>query len=472
MAITRRQFLKRAGVAAAGTMIAPSIFGSSHVREAFADTIGDRYLVMFFLDGGNDGLNTILPMDDTANYRSYYEMFRADGFGGIRIDQSEMFIPSVVPTLDPATGTQLGFHPSLAPLGAMYDAGNFAVVQGCGYPDPSLSHDTSQTIWKSANPAGNGLLEGTGWAGRHLGLEYGPQDIYGVTMNNSVAGELRTTDTSVLAINRLSHFGFPLDNYDTGDQTIYAEAFNHLANRASASAQPLKSVIGNASASTYAATQAYPPLDDLYAGDRPGFNSAYSALGSRPANDLREIAKCIYGVSTGQPDVNARFFQATNGSYDTHAAQGGVNGQHGRLLADVASASSLFFEDMNDMGLGDKVTMVVYSEFSRRIPQNGGSGTDHGTQGPMFVIGEAVNGGMYGNHPDIDPAALDTGSNTIYSQDGGNPTRSTDFRDVFGTILKHWVNMPEAQILSDVLPLDVGPANDYWTTQDFDLGFL
>ena len=123
------------------------------------------------------------------------------------------------------------------------------------------------------------------------------------------------------------------------------------------------------------------------------------------------------------------------------------------------------------MGVGNKVTVVIYSEFSRRIPQND-NGTDHGSQGPMFVIGESVNGGIYGNHPNINPAALDDEENTVYSQAGADPFRSTDFRDVFGTILKQWVNVPEVNILSDILPLDVGAAADYWTTQDFDLGFL
>ncbi len=468
MAFTRRQFLKRAGVAAASSMIAPSIFGSPFVRNAFADTIGDRYLVVLYLDGGNDGLNTIVPIDDPAGYRTAYEMFRGAGGGGIRIEPGELSVPSVVSAQDPGTTTELGFHPGLAPLSAMYDAGNVAVIQGCGYPDYNLSHATSQMIWETANPTGNPAITGSGWAGRHLALEYGPQDIYGVTIDNSIAGELRTSGTSVLAINRLSRFGFPFDDFDT-DESIYAEAFQDLANQAAASPQPLMSLLGNAGASTYDATQAYPPLDDLYETARSGFDIAYSALGTSTAKDLREVAKCIFGVATGQPNVNARFYQVRNGGYDTHADQGGATGRHFNLHDEVASAVDLFFQDMNDMGIGNKVTMVVYSEFSRRIPQND-NGTDHGSQGPMFVIGEAVNGGMYGNHPDI--LDLDGSENTKYTQDNGNAARSTDFRDVFGTILKNWVNMPEPQILSSVLPLDTGAPDDFWTVQDFDLGFL
>ncbi len=476
MPMTRRQFLKRAGYATAGTVMLPSLFSSPFVGKAFADTIGDRYLVILFLDGGNDGLNTVMPMDDTAGLLTAYRDARGTGSGGLRIDPGEMAVPSVVSTLDPGTGTQLGFHPGLASFGTMYDAGNVAVIQGTGYPDYSLSHESSRVIWQTANPTGMSAIAGSGWAGRHLGLEYGPQDIYGVTIDDAVAAEMRTSGTSVLAINRLNRFGFPLDDYDENDETIYTQSYNDLYAAAGANLQPLTSTIGNAGLATYTSTQSYPPLHNNYKNDpiRSTYNDAYGALGTSTARDLREVAKIIYGVSTGEPGVTARFFQVRNGGYDTHADQGGAdpNGQHYNLHAEVADAVSLFFDDMNSMGVGNKVTMVIWSEFSRRIPQND-NGTDHGSQGPMFVIGEPVNGGIYGNHPNIDEAALDNRENTPYSQAPGDTFRSTDFRDVFGTVLKHWVNMSEADILNHVLPLDVlGPASDYWTVQDFDLGFL
>jgi len=116
----------------------------------------------------------------------------------------------------------------------------------------------------------------------------------------------------------------------------------------------------------------------------------------------------------------------------------------------------------------NRVCVVVWSEFSRRIPQND-NGTDHGSQGPMFVVGGSVVGGVYGRHPDI--ANLDDNENTVYSQSTG-PNRSTDFRDVFGTILKHFVNMTQTNILANVLPIDAGDPTKYWTVPSFDLGFL
>jgi len=480
MAITRRQFLKRAGVAAAGTVMAPSLFGSPLVRRAFADTIGDRYLVILFLNGGNDGLNTVIPIDDSAGMLTDYNLARLGGGGGLRITPGQASVPSIVPCTDPGTGTALGFHPGFAStipmlggLSEMYDAGNVAVVQGTGYPDYSLSHESSRIIWQNANPAGLPSIASTGWAGRHLAQEYGPLDVRGVTIDNSIAGEMRTTGTSVLAIRRLSRFGFPLDDYEELDETIYKDSYSDLYSEAGGSAQPLTSLVGSAGQATLESTESYPPLDEKYENERSAFDDAYGALGTSTARDLREIAKVIYGVSSGEPGVNARFFQLDNGGYDTHSDQGGAdpNGRHYELHSEVSNAVDLFFKDMNDMGVGSKVTMVIWSEFSRRIPQNS-NGTDHGSQGPMFVIGESVNGGVYGNHPNIDPLALDTRENTVYSQDAIDPFRSTDFRDVFGTLLKHWVNMSEGDILTNVMPLDIGPAATYWTVQDFDMGFL
>jgi uncharacterized protein (DUF1501 family) len=118
------------------------------------------------------------------------------------------------------------------------------------------------------------------------------------------------------------------------------------------------------------------------------------------------------------------------------------------------------------LGLENKVTTIVWSEFGRRIPQND-NGTDHGSQAPMFVIGGSVNGGIYGNHPNIAESALDDDGNTEYSQTGS--FRSTDIRDVYGTVLKHWLNLPNP---ATILPVDAGDPTKYWTVPNFNLPFL
>jgi len=222
----------------------------------------------------------------------------------------------------------------------------------------------------------------------------------------------------------------------------------------------------------------------MYTTDRPSWNQMYDDVGRSTANDLREIAKVIYGVSQSVPNVNARFFQVSNGGYDTHSDQGAAdpNGQHYSLHKEIGDSIEVFYKDVADMVGADKLCMVIWSEFSRRIEQND-SGTDHGSQAPMFVIGGTVkggagggaHGGVYGNHPNINSAALNPDDgNTVYKQ-GSNAFRSTDFRDVYGTLLKHWMGMADPSV---VLPYDTVPSggdpDDYWTSgnQNFDLGFL
>lgn len=495
MALTRRQFLRRSGIAAAGGLFGPRLFGNPFLQQAMAQTIGDRYFVSVFLDGGNDGLNTVVPYNNGAgSLRSHYVLARRNDAGGLRLaagpgsggeEGLDQAMPST-PFLDPNTGAQLSFHPGLQAFRDLYDAGHLAVIQGCGYPNANLSHEVSSAIWETGDPL-RVLAGAKGWAGRHLEAEYTPTEIPGVTIGRRVAGEFRQAGTSILAITRLNRFGFPFDADYSSDNSAKIAAFAALSSAAASSGVPIAEFIGNTGLSTASAAASYPQLHNAYRSDRPVFDAMYDdeSLGGRTSmsRDLREVAKVIYGVARGVPNVNARFFQVRNGGYDTHANQGGgqTSGRHYALHAEVAVAIRMFLDDLADMAAGqtdgrqnlhEKVCVLVWSEFSRRIIQND-NGTDHGTQGPMFVIGHAVNGGVYGNHPNIDPTVIESNSgNTVYSQNAADPFRSTDFRDVYGTVLKHWMNMPQASVQA-LLPLDPIPdPAKYWRTADFDLPFL
>jgi len=465
MAITRRQFLKRTGAVAAGSLLGPGLLSNPFIRKAFADTIGDRYFVVLYLDGGNDGLNTVTPATNGGGtLRTAYDAARTS----INLTPAQLGA-SLIGT-DPNTGAQLAIHPGFTTgLKPLYDLGKVAVIQGCGYPDYNLSHEQSRSIWQSADPLGLGLSGG--WVGRYLAANYGGSDIPGVNISDSIVGEFKQGTTSVITLERLADFGFPYD-YDYGDDTAAKRtAFLGLCNEAHASLQSTVQYIGDSGKATLLSSESYPNLDSDYTTDRPSFNAAYDAVGRSLADDLREVAKVIYGVKRGVPNVNARIFQVSNGGYDTHSDQGGAdpNGQQYSLHKEVGDSLKVFYDDLADMGIANKVCIVTWSEFSRRIPQND-SGTNHGSQGPMFVIGGGVTGGVYGNHPNIDDAALDSEGNTVYTQNA-NPFRSTDFRDVYGTILKHWLNMPVGQI-STLMPSDVGSPQFYWTAPNFDLGFV
>jgi uncharacterized protein (DUF1501 family) len=467
MAITRRQFITRTGLATAGTLLGPRLFDNPFVQESMAATIGNRYLVVLFLDGGNDGLNTVVPYSSGA-LRTAYNANRSN----INLSQGALGAHTI--GNDPATGTQLALHPGLASLRQLYQAGKVAVIQGCGYPDYSLSHEESRTIWQTANPSAYSTLAGTGWVGRHLAAEYGGSQVPAVCISSGVEPEFRQSSTSVLAIDRLRDFGFPYDGISNDDVPLKRTAFEQLYAQAAGNAQPIRSYLGNTGEATLLSSESYPQAHDAWEapGARPqSIKDAYDAVDRSTARDLREISKIIYAQEGGAlPNIAARFFHVHNGGYDTHSDQGAgqPDGQHFGLLAEVGDSIKAFYDDLANMGVANRVCIVVWSEFSRRIPQND-NGTDHGSQGPMFVVGGSVTGGVYGRHPNI--ASLDDNENTVYSQAAGQ-YRSTDFRDVYGTVLKHWVNMTPANILANVLPLDAGNPADYWTTANFDLGFL
>lgn len=488
MAITRRQFLKCSGLATTGTIFGPTFFRGAWLQRALAETIGDRYVVVIYLDGGNDGLNTVTPADNGAGtLRSAYDLARSSdaGTGGIGLSPTQL-AATLVGT-DPNTGCQLAIHPAMTGLKSLYDLGKVAVIQGCGYPDYNLSHEESRGIWQTGDPF-HTYLDGSGWLGRHLAapsVGYAAGDIPAIAIANRVTGELANGLTSVLAIDEVLEVDFPFDQYSSADLVAKEAAYQAMYGNAVTSAQGTMTYIGNTGLATYLVSQNYPALHGYYESSRPlAIRQAYDDVDRSLARDLREVAKVINGVNqnvlTGNsafPAVQARFFQVSNGGFDTHADQGGAdpNGQHYDLLGELSDSIKVFYDDLADLGIADKVLILTYSEFSRRIQQNE-NGTDHGSQGPMFVVGGSVVGGVYGNHPNLDD--VDDEGNTKYSQDAGSGFRSTDFRDVYGTIMKHWLNMADTTIVDPVTPadgalrLDLGDPNDYWTAANLDMGFL
>jgi uncharacterized protein (DUF1501 family) len=488
MAITRRQFLKCSGLATAGSIFGPSLFGSPWLQRAFAETIGDRYVVVIYLDGGNDGLNTVTPADNgLGTLRTAYEAARDlnAATGGIGLTPAQL--TNTLIGLDPNTQCQLAIHPAMTGLKSLYDLGKVAVVQNCGYPDYSLSHEDSRSIWQSGDPP-RSYLDGSGWIGRHLAapsVGYAGGDVPAIAISDRVTGELANGLTSVLAIQNVLEFDFPFDQYSQDDIAAKQAAYTALHDNAIATAQSTLAYIGSTGLATYQTSLTYPALEAYYTANRPpAIQQAYEDLGRGLAIDLREVAKIITGVNqnvltgnTAFPAVQGRFFQVSSGGFDTHADQGGAdpNGQHFDLLSEISDSIKAFYDDMVDLGIADKVLILTYSEFSRRIQQNE-NGTDHGSQAPMFIVGGSVVGGVYGNHPNLDD--VDDEGNTKYSQDPLNDFRTTDFRDVYGTIMKHWLNMPANTVIDPITPangvlrLDSGDPTLYWTAADLDMGFL
>lgn len=494
----RRKFLARTSGLAAGMVLGPGLFSQRLVRGALAAQ-GDRYFVSLVLDGGNDGLNTIVPMTDgDGTLRSDYEVARLSGPGGIRlpVDGSNGLLALSVGGLsgrDPATGAELGMHPGLGGfvagaiedsgdpgfggLHALWSAGRVAIVQGCGFPDYDLSHEEARRVFHTANPRGLAALASSGWAGRTIarpGFGFGPTDVPALNVRDSVGGDFRQQRTSVAAARRLSDFTMPRDvAVHASDHAAKFAAIQALYAAQSGRPGPWRE-LGDAGTATFRSMEAFPAASRSYLSDRASWSAGYDAMGLGTGRDLREVAKAIYARESGDERVRTFAFRVDNGGYDTHSDQGGADpaGQHWALHAELGASLKHFFDDLADMGgaLDERVTVVVWSEFSRRVRQNE-SGTDHGSQGPMFVVGGGVNGGLYGNHPNIAAADLASDGNTRYRQ-GAHDFRSTDVRDVYGTILVRWLGVPEAEVLDPVagiLRLDEGPAEACWTRADFDL---
>jgi uncharacterized protein (DUF1501 family) len=467
MGINRRNFLAGSGLLGAGLATMP-IFGNPFVRRALAN-IGNRYLVVVFLDGGNDGLNTITPIDNGGGtLRQDYDAHRTT----LAIDPGDLLVLGD----DPLSGAALGLNPALSGFAQLHAASRLALIQNCGYPDPNLSHEKSKQIWQTASPLG--VNTGDGWLGRGLDLHgYGSSEIPVVATGDRIPGEFAQRSTGVLTIREIEDFGFPADDELAGDESARREAFASLYASAATGGPDVLRYLGATGTAMLGATASYPPLHDAYASSRPGFLEAWNSLGGEVAPQLREIAKVIHGVNSGVPGVESRFFHATQFGFDSHASQGRAvaGGWHYDRMRDLGDALALFYDDLEDMGLADDVLVLVWSEFGRRVQQNA-NGTDHGTAAPLFLLGGAVNGGTYGPHANLAESALDWGGNPPYSQDPADPFRSRDFRDVYGTILKHWVGLDEAALLASVLPPD--PAgldpNAYWTpgTHNFDLPVL
>ncbi len=465
MAISRRQFLARTGLAS-GSLLLPSWLANPFVRSAWAAATG-KSVVVIHLNGGNDALNTVTPIDDGAGtLRTDYELNR----NNLRLPAGGLLpIGS-----DANTGAQLGLNPALSGVKALFDLGKCAIVQGCGYPEARLSHDGSNQVWRTGYPV-NSAPSPNGWVGNSLiELGYLGTDIPAVNIGANIAPSFRQAVTNVLAFESLDDFGFPYDPDHPTDDAAKRACFAAQCNEATLAGQPQLSYFGSTGNSALLATEAFV---ESYLNDRATWASQYGGLGSAAAHDLREVAKVMYGVSLGVPGMETRYFQVSVGGFDTHSNQGAGDpgGRHYELLKSFGDAVQLFYDDCADMGIVDDTLILVWSDFGRRVKQNG-NGTDHGTLGPVFLFGGSVIGGLYGNHPDISPAGLDPQGNMAYSQAPANPYRPTDFRDVYGTVLARWLCLPEATILSQILPPEpIGfDPNAYWVdgNHNFNLGFI
>jgi uncharacterized protein (DUF1501 family) len=403
---SRREFL-RDGVAAFTLSFAAPAF---LVDIARAQGAVSRNLVVIYLAGGNDALSTLVPYTDPFYYSR----------------RPAIAVPAgqVLQIGSDSSGMPLGLHPRLTGLQTIFNQGRLAIVQRAGYQNSSRSHFQGTDIWGTADPANPA---GLGWLGRYLDSIPG-DPLAGWNTSNATYRALTGLNVSVPSINDPRVYSFASPN-------VGAEAINerNTAIRLAAAAGPNRPNLAFVNTS---AMEAFATLDRVasvvnYQSSVTYPNNGFgSALKTVAASIVRGIGTRVYWVQTG--------------GFDTHSGQGNAGGgAYANLMGTVGDGILAFYNDLQNQGLLGNTLMMQFSEFGRRISENGSQGTDHGAGGMMMAIGGAVRGGIYGTAANLNP----TPDNTTLENAGGDVTYQTDFRSVYASVLDGWLGANSTAIL-------------------------
>jgi uncharacterized protein (DUF1501 family) len=397
--LSRRNFLKLSGaaaVAAAAPMLTLEQIAQAATMRPLP--LGTPILIVITLYGGNDGLNTVVPYKDPIYYQA-----RPD----ISFSQSELL------PLD----SELGLNGSMAGIKSLWDQNKVAICRGVGYPDPDLSHFTSMAIWQSASPDHH---VNSGWVGRWLDTQ---------TRDPMLAISLGSVLPPLLAGRSVAGSALPLGGIvvPTGTLAVDCQRISAVSRQDStlmaSAATSLRNLFDLSSTITPILKQPAPqPLDPSTA------NGGVAGGNSDLQQQLDVVAKL---VAAGSP---TRVWSVSLGGFDTHANE---KGAQSILLGNVSNSVARFMSQMKATNREKDVVIMVYSEFGRRVKANASEGTDHGTSGPVFVIGDRIKGGFYGDQPSL--------KNLI----GGDQAVTTDFRDIYASLLEGVLKSPADSVLAN-----------------------
>ncbi len=394
----RKNFLLAAGSGLAVIANTENVFARALAQSPLPGLPGaaDRCLVVINLFGGNDGLNCVVPHGDER----YYSL------------RPSLAIPrNTVLAID----AHVGLNPGMRSLKAMYDKGMVAIVQGVGYPNPDHSHFRSTEIWQTAAPD---QYEHTGWLGRYFDeASLSQKNLFkGVAVSKVLPEVLVSDRTDIPAIPGLGEYAMAADRDARARSAFSNENSDRRLPFDSPYLAHVMEVEGNAQRSSE-------QLPKLIAG--------YVTKASYPATGLgRSLALAAQIVGS---KLGTKAIYVEHGSFDTHVSQ--VATQN-RLLSQLSDALGAFYADLAAHGNERRVLTLTFSEFGRRIDENGSRGTDHGEASPLFLIGGSVKGGLYGAVPDL-------GSTNM-----GNVRYSVDFRSVYATVLERWLGLPSSTVLN------------------------
>jgi uncharacterized protein (DUF1501 family) len=408
MKVNRREFI-RDGVAAFTLSFAAPAF---LVDIARAQGAVSRNLVVIYLAGGNDALSTLVPYTDPF----YYSRRPAIGVPAGQVLQIG----------SDSSGKPLGLHPRLTGLQTIFNQGRLAIVQRAGYQNSSRSHFQGTDIWGSADPNNPA---GLGWLGRYLDSIPAPIDpLSGWNTSGATYRALTGLNVSVPSITDPRSYSFASPN--TG-----AEAINerNAAIRLTSFAGPNRP---NLSFVNTSAMEAFATLD------RVATVVNYQSSVTYPNNGFGAALKTVAGSIV--QGIGTRVYWVQTGGFDTHSGQGNAGGGgYANLMTTVGDGVLAFYNDLQNQGLLGNTLMMQFSEFGRRISENGSQGTDHGAGGMMMAIGGAVRGGIYGTAANLNP----TPDNQTLENAGGDVTYETDFRSVYAKVLDGWLGTDSTAIL-------------------------
>jgi uncharacterized protein (DUF1501 family) len=408
MNFSRRQFVKGGVTAFTFGFAAPQAL----CDIAFAQGVPSRNLVVVYLSGGNDSLSTVIPYRD-ANYATRRPTLAVPAGNVLQIGTDSSRI-------------ELGLHPRLTGLKSIFDSGRLAIVQRTGYANQSRSHFTGFDIWGTASVSNT---SGTGWLGRYLDTLSNPDPLVAWNTQRETPRPLMADRVGVPAITSPATYAFSSPN--TG-----AEAgFERTAQTRISSHLPVdRPHLAFVNSTTQAA---------LATLDRVATVAAYRPAVTYPNNGFGQALTAVAGAMNRQ--IGTKVFWVQTGGFDTHASQGvnQANGAYGNLMGTLDGGLKAFHDDLAAQSLLNNTLILVYSEFGRRISENGSQGTDHGAGGNMMVLGGLVRGGLYGTAPNLsnDP------SNPTLENNAADVRFETDFRAVYAKILDSWLGSNSVSVL-------------------------
>ena len=363
-------------------------------------TAREKSLVVVQLSGGNDYLNTIVPYGDDE----YYDFRKT-----VHINQESVL---------PVDGTY-GFNPNLGPIKQLYDEGKVAVINGIGYDNPNRSHFRSMDIWHTALPDEIG---NEGWLGRVI-REIDPSGenvLTGVNFGRGLPRALGVRGGPVASVGNLETYGLFTDIEDAATRSLALRAFAHMYGGVQGK-DPVLDFLGQTGSNALKGADILRTAPEKY-------SSSIEYAANPISQSMKSVAQVLFA------DLGTRVFYTQHGSFDTHS---GELTSHAKLWQEVSGAIGDFYDDLKEHGREDEVVVLVFSEFGRRIKDNG-SGTDHGSGGVAFVIGSEVKGGMYGQYPSIREA----------DQVEGDLHFNNDFRSTYSTIIENWFGLDAVPIVN------------------------